>query len=119
MGQTGCLDNGGSTSPGDGTPASWGGYLGYEEFSGIIRGIQIYNVALTDAQVEAEVSNPGSTVTPWYLNLNPRPTDVADDSGSGHTPVWEGQTALEWTDGSNPTPGSISTGTTRTGIKRD
>lgn len=112
-GQTGCLDNGGIAT-------GWGGgqSLGYEEFSGRIRGIQIYNAALSDADIVAEIAAPLSTSAGqnavWYLNLNPRPTDVLDDSGQAHHPVWDcgsfGAAAsscpnvLEWTDGNNPVP---------------
>jgi hypothetical protein len=34
----------------------------------------------------------------WYLNLNPRPSDVTDKKGVGtpHNPSWDGTTALEW-----------------------
>ena len=34
----------------------------------------------------------------WYLNLNPRPSDVTDEKGTGtaDNPAWDGNTALEW-----------------------
>jgi hypothetical protein len=43
-----------------------------------------------------ELRSPGSVRTPWYLNLNPTPTDVTDKSGSGHHP-W-------FPSGNKPTP---------------
>ena len=81
---------------------SWGGYAGWEEFNGIIRGIQIYSGLLSVSDILAEIAAPQSTETGrsliWYLNLNPRPNDVADKKGTGtpHDPSWEGTTALEW-----------------------
>ncbi|HEX9812616.1 MAG TPA: hypothetical protein VGA88_11085, partial [Burkholderiales bacterium] len=54
---------------------SWGGYEGWEEFNGIIRGIQIYSGLLSVADIQAEIANPKSTVAGqnliWYLNVNP------------------------------------------------
>jgi hypothetical protein len=38
----------------------------------------------------SELAAPGSAVKPWYLNLNPTPTDISDKSGSNNHPVWEG-----------------------------
>jgi hypothetical protein len=34
----------------------------------------------------------------WYLNLNPRPSDVTDKKGVGtpHNPSWDGTTAREF-----------------------
>jgi len=69
---------------------SWGGYEGYEEYKGIIRGMQFYDSLLSLANVANELTTPGSIQTPWYLNLNPTPTDVTDKSGSGHNPAWDG-----------------------------
>jgi hypothetical protein len=69
---------------------SWGGYPGYEEFKGIIRGMQFYDLNLSLGQVANEIASPGSARTPWYLNLNPTVLDVTDKSGSGHHPLWDG-----------------------------
>ena len=74
----------------DGFGQSWGGYAGFEEFKGIIRGMQFYNSLLTLPQIDSELAAPGSAVRPWYLNLNPTPADISDKSGSNHHPVWEG-----------------------------
>jgi hypothetical protein len=86
---------------------SWGGYGGWEEFNGIIRGIQIYNDNLSITDILAEIASPKSTAAGaaaiWYLNIDPRPSDVTDKKGSGnpHNPSWAGTTALEWT-GTSP-----------------
>ncbi len=80
---------------------SWGGYPGWEEFNGIIRGIQFYSGLLSVADIQSEIATPMSTSAGqsliWYLNLNPRPSDVTDKKGTGtaHDPSWDG-TALEW-----------------------
>ena len=82
--------------------ASWGGYAGWEEFNGIIRGIQLYSGLLSVNDILAEIATPKSTAAGtnliWYLNLNPRPSDVSDMKGTGtaHNPSWNGTTALEW-----------------------
>jgi hypothetical protein len=81
--------------------ASWGGYSRWEEQNAVIRGMQFYNTALTEAQVlalsacetDAEVLAQCTTLgiaAPWYLNMNPTPTDVQDKSGRGHHPSWDG-----------------------------
>jgi len=81
---------------------SWGGYAGWEEFNGIIRGIQIYSGLLSVADIQSEIGTPMSTTAGqnliWYLNVNPRPSDVTDKKGTGtpHNPSWAGTTALEW-----------------------
>jgi hypothetical protein len=81
---------------------SWGGYPGWEEFNGIIRGIQFYSGLLSVPDVLAEIAQPQSTAAGrnfiWYLNLDPRPSDVTDKKGTGtaHNPSWDGTTAVEW-----------------------
>ena len=81
---------------------SWGGYAGWEEFNGIIRGIQIYSGLLSVEDIQAEIVAPQSTAAGqsaiWYLNLDPRPTDVSDKKIGGvpHNPAWDGTTAFEW-----------------------
>jgi Fibronectin type III domain len=82
---------------------SWGGYPGWEEFNGIIRGIQIYSGLLSVSEIQSEIATPGSTANGrnfmWYLNIDPQPSDVTDKKGMGtaHNPSWSGTTALEWT----------------------
>jgi hypothetical protein len=91
-------------APDDGLGMSWGGHAGWEEFNGIIRGIQIYSGLLSVDDIVDEIDAPQSTLAGrdliWYLNLNPRPTDVTDKKGTGtpHNPSWDGTTALEWSD---------------------
>jgi hypothetical protein len=81
---------------------SWGGYPGWEEFNGIIRGIQIYSGLLSVSEILAEIATPESTPAGrqliWYLNLDPRPSDVADKKATGvpNDPAWSGATAAEW-----------------------
>src|SRR6266850_307509 len=102
--------------------ASWGGYPGWEEFNGIIRGIQIYSGLLSMADLQAEINAPQSTTAGqnliWYLNTDPRPGDVTDKKtiGTPHNPSWAGTTALEWTDqtSSDTTPPSAPTNLTAT-----
>jgi hypothetical protein len=83
--------------------ASWGGYAGWEEFNGIIRGIQIYSARLSLDDIQSEIDAPISTTAGkryiWYLNRNPRPGDVTDKKGVGvpHNPSWSGTMSLEWT----------------------
>jgi len=88
-------------APDNGSGASWGGYSRWEEQNAIIRGMQFYNTALSEAQVlalsacetDAEVLAQCATLgiaTPWYLNMDPTPTDVQDRSGHGHNPSWAG-----------------------------
>jgi Concanavalin A-like lectin/glucanases superfamily/Purple acid Phosphatase, N-terminal domain len=97
--------------------ASWGGYPGWEEFNGVIRGVQIYSGLLSLNDLQAEIAVPESTIAGrnfiWYLNVNPRPTDVTDKKSTGtpHNPSWAGTTALEWSSGGSsllPTPPIIS-----------
>jgi len=83
---------------------SWGGYPGWEEFNGIIRGIQFYSNDLSVQDILSEIDAPKSTsaglASIWYLNLDPRPTDVTDKKGVGtpHDGSWDGGTAFEWTE---------------------
>lgn len=95
-----CICVGQAPDNGTGTQ-SWGGYSRWEEQNAIIRGLQFYTeqlseaniVALSayddDASVLAAVSSLGISSL-WYLNMNPRPTDVTDKSGGAHHPTWAG-----------------------------
>lgn len=67
-----------------------------ETVGGKLRGIQLFNAALSDADIATEVTNESSN-TPltsagqsavWYINHNPIPSDIADKSTAGHTPTW-------------------------------
>jgi hypothetical protein len=63
---------------------------GEEVFDGVMRGFQFYDVALSPSEIVQEIAAPGSVRQPWYLNLNPTPTDISDKSGRGHQPSWVG-----------------------------
>lgn len=63
---------------------------GREMFYGYLRGIQTYDANLSLTDIANEIASPGSVRTPWYLNLNPTPSDISDKSGSGHNPAWVG-----------------------------
>jgi hypothetical protein len=69
-----------------------------ECLSGTLRGMQVFQSALTLTQINAlrvcetdaaalSVASAQS-VTHWYLNINPTPSDVSDKSGNGRNPVW-------------------------------
>ncbi|OOG79656.1 hypothetical protein B0E41_22735 [Hydrogenophaga sp. A37] len=68
--------------------------IGNERLSGVLRGIQIYANVLTLPEILNEAAAPLSTgagaANIWYLNLNPTPTDISDQSGQGHHPAWAG-----------------------------
>jgi hypothetical protein len=95
--------------------ASWGGYPGWEEFNGIIRGIQMYSGLLSLEDIGSEIASPKSTTAGsnliWYLNLDPRPGDVTDkkNKGTAHDPSWDGTTALEWSENVETGPPSPPT----------
>jgi hypothetical protein len=61
---------------------------GREAPNAILRGFQFYDAVLSEANIAAELASPGSYRTPWYLKLNPTPSDVADESGNGNHPAW-------------------------------
>jgi hypothetical protein len=69
-----------------------------ERLSGILRGLQYYqsDVSITHIQaLEVLESNAAvlsycaaNSITPWYVNMNPTPSDITDKSGAGHHPAW-------------------------------
>ncbi|WP_175498354.1 Ig-like domain-containing protein [Desulfuromusa kysingii] len=63
---------------------------GHEVWNGVLRGFQFYDKVLTLSEIEQEIKTPGSVQLPWYLNLNPTPENIVDQSGSGHHPMWVG-----------------------------
>jgi hypothetical protein len=78
--------------------------VGNERLSGILRGIQTYSASLSVKDILAEAASPRATAAGeaslWYLNLDPRPEDIADKSGKGHDPGWVSATrAGAWLDG--------------------
>jgi len=79
-----------------------------ERLSGVLRGLQIYqglpslahlaalDLREDDAAVLAYCSANG--LTPWYVNMNLTPSDIADKSGAGHHPAWvSGDHGTLWT----------------------
>ncbi|HYR87803.1 MAG TPA: LamG-like jellyroll fold domain-containing protein, partial [Terriglobia bacterium] len=82
-------------------------------------GIQIYSGLLSLSDIQSEIASPKSSANGqnfiWYLNLDPRPSDVSDKKGIGtpHNPAWAGTTAAEWSDQSSsqasPPPPSDAT----------
>lgn len=71
---------------------------GNEVWDGVLRGFQFYDTALTESEIAREVASPGSVRTPWYLNLNPTPSDIGDKSGNAHHPGWVGaERPSSWT----------------------
>jgi hypothetical protein len=71
---------------------------GNEVWNGILRGFQFYDGALTSDEIAREIAAPGSVRSPWYLNLNPTPKNIADESGNGHDPAWVGsERPASWT----------------------
>lgn len=76
---------------------------GEEVYKGILRGFQFHAAKLTltqanllkTCQTNAQVlalCAAQSLSAPWYLNMNPTPTDISDYSGNGHHPSWVGAT---------------------------
>lgn len=61
---------------------------GQEIWDGVLRGFQFYDTALSLEDVRREVAAPASARTPWYLNVDPTPADIADKSGNGNHPEW-------------------------------
>jgi hypothetical protein len=84
----------------DAGTVSWGGYVS-EEQNAILRGLQIYTSALTEAQITALAAletdaaaasycTDNSITSVWYRNMNPTVADITDKSGAGHNPAWYG-----------------------------
>jgi len=88
-------------APDNGSGQSWGGYSRWEEQNAIIRGVQVYNAALTEAQIVALAAkdydadvlsycSANGIASLWYLNMNWTLDDITDKSGAGHHPSWAG-----------------------------
>lgn len=75
----------------------------HERLSGILRGIKIFNIALSDADILAEATSESIATSAgqsniWYLKPNPTPGDLRCDAGTGREPRWaESTTASLWT----------------------
>ncbi|MDQ3002970.1 MAG: hypothetical protein M3Y08_17125, partial [Fibrobacterota bacterium] len=81
--------------------------------SGILRGIQLYSTALSQADLVGEVASPQATAAGassiWYLNMNPTPGDILDKSGKGHNPGWvTSARAGLWTGATGPSAPTVS-----------
>jgi hypothetical protein len=71
-----------------------------EQLSGILRGIIMVQSELSTTHItnlsgyerDADVISYANTnsITLWYLNMNPTPSDITDKSGAGHNPAWVG-----------------------------
>ena len=71
---------------------------GNEVWDGILRGFQFYDAAMKRDEIEQEIASPGAVRKPWYINLNPTPTDISDKSGNEHHPSWVGaERPFQWT----------------------
>lgn len=82
-------------------PDPWGHQPRSEEQNAIIRGLQFYDSALSQAHIVAlgaletnqdvlDYCSNNSITSLWYLNMNPTPSDVTDKSGNGNHPSWDG-----------------------------
>jgi hypothetical protein len=85
--------------------APWHERLSYknERLSGILRGLKIFNKALSTADILSEAASE-AIVTPagqqniWYHKPNPKPNDLLCDAGTGREPSWaESAKAGLWT----------------------
>lgn len=67
---------------------------GREVWNGILRGIQVYatDLSLSDllSEARAPLSTSKGSASVWYLNLDPTPDHIDDESGRGHHPTWVG-----------------------------
>ena len=63
---------------------------GNEVYFGILRNFQIYDTNLSLSNIANEINSPGSVQTPWYLNRNPTPSNISDNSGNNNDPSWVG-----------------------------
>ena len=73
--------------------APWYYQYQHERLSGVLRGIKIFNKALSEADLMNEAAADSLVTTEgqanvWYMNINPTPSDISDKSGRGHNPVW-------------------------------
>lgn len=71
----------------------WYANYQHERLSGVLRGVKIFNRALSESDTLAEaaadsiVTGQGAANV-WYMNINPTPDDIRDKSGAGHHPAW-------------------------------
>lgn len=85
----------------DNVGVSWGGFADWEEQNAIIRGVQVYNAALSQTDIIALAAleqdaavlsycSSHSITSLWYLNMNWLLADINDKSGGGHHFSWDG-----------------------------
>jgi hypothetical protein len=73
--------------------APWRSAFQDERLSGVLRHVKIFNVALSEADTLAEaaastlVTSQGQARI-WYGKINPTPTDLTCDFGTGRAPQW-------------------------------
>lgn len=63
---------------------------GQEVPNAIMRFFVWHDALLTPTQINQEIAEPGIVRTPWYMNLDPTPTDPNDKSGNANHPAWDG-----------------------------
>lgn len=49
---------------------------------------QIAAIAALDTNASVLSYLAGQSLSPWYVNMNPTPSDVTDKSSAGHNPAW-------------------------------
>jgi hypothetical protein len=87
-----------------------GGYQ-HERLSGVLRGIKIFNRALSEAAILSEAASDSlasaeGQANIWYMNINPTPADISDKSGKGHNPSWATSDRATLWSSSTTTPGA-------------
>lgn len=76
---------------------------GHEVWNGVLRGFQFYDAALSPSEIATELASPRAVRVPWYLNLDPTPADISDQSGHHHDPTWIGpERPSPWTGSVTP-----------------
>ncbi len=80
----------------------WYPTFGHERLSGVLRGIKVFNRVLTEADTLAEAASDNLVTATgqaniWYKKINPQPTNLLCEAGTGRNPVWaESTRATLW-----------------------
>ncbi|MGH7682200.1 MAG: hypothetical protein ACRENN_09475 [Candidatus Eiseniibacteriota bacterium] len=75
----------------------------HERLSGIVRGFKIFNKVLSEADALSEaaaddLATADGQANIWWKKINPTPTDLLCEAGTGRNPVWAQSTkAALWT----------------------
>ncbi len=75
----------------------------HERLSGIVRGFKIFNRVLSEADTLSEAASDGLATAAglaniWWKKINPTPTDLLCEAGTGRNPSWAQATkAALWT----------------------